>query len=92
MDYIKINIKKNKTANTVSSSTGMYINGLVEQNLVAIEIIEIDKFKKTKYHEYNKKIFLQIFNLVIAQKYWYASKNRQKSQKKIPKTVKTNRL
>ena len=57
MDYIKINIKKNKTANTVSSSTGMYINGLVEQNLVAIEIIEIDKFKKTKYHEYNKKYF-----------------------------------
>ena len=57
MDYIKINIKKNKTANTVSSSTGMYINGLVEQNLVAIEIIEIDKFKKTKYHEYNKKNF-----------------------------------
>lgn len=50
MDYIKINIKKNKTANTVSSSTGMYINGIVEQNLVAIEIIEIDKFKKTKYH------------------------------------------
>ena len=57
MDYIKINIKKHKTANTVSSSTGIYINELVEQNLVAIEIIEIDKFKKTKYHEYNKKYF-----------------------------------
>lgn len=48
MDYIKINIKKNKTANTVSSSTGIYINELVEQNLVAIEIIEIDKFEENK--------------------------------------------
>ena len=37
-----------------------------------------------------KNIFLQIFNLVIAQKCWYASKNRQKAKIKIPKTVKTN--
>ena len=48
MDYIKINIKKNKTANTVSSSKGMYISGIVEQNLAAIEIIEIDKFEENK--------------------------------------------
>ena len=36
-----------------------------------------------------KKIFLQIFNLVIAQKYWYARKTRQKSQNKNTKKCKS---
>ena len=35
-----------------------------------------------------EKYFLQRFNLVIAQKYWYASKNRQKSQNKNTKNCK----
>ena len=70
MDYIKINIKKHKTANTVSSSKGMYISGIVEQNLVAIEIIEIDKLKKTKYHEYNKKYFFTNIQFGNSTKIW----------------------
>ena len=70
MDYIKINIKKHKTANTVSSSKGMYISGIVEQNLVAIEIIEIDKLKKTKYHEYNKKYFFTKVQFGNSTKIW----------------------
>ena len=70
MDYIKINIKKHKTANTVSSSKGMYISGIVEQNLVAIEIIEIDKLKKTKYHEYNKKYIFTNIQFGNSTKRW----------------------
>ena len=46
------------------------------------------KFPKQNIMNIIKKIFLQIFNLVIAQKYWYASKNRQKSQNKNTKNCK----
>lgn len=39
-----------------------------------------------------KNIFLQIFNLVIAQNIGMQVKTDKKAKVKIPKTVKTNRL